>query len=268
MGRPKRPVRALVLTSIRDVGVCDLNGCTVPTACGPRYMEGIIERSVKESRPGGALDGLLEIAGIVTDDLPKNLEGSTYPLVPTTGKQWVHPCDLEDRHGNCVAKLTTHIPSEFRRIPNRDADVKREAKRAFEMQVLEHMKAVGADIIVSDHYMAKIEYLIGEFGLYGRVLNVHPAVTDKRHECCFRGPTPTADAIAKAKTGAHTQTGATLHLINEEFDDGLVIESVWPTPVFPTDTPQELRWRNYQMAKLPVFTRGMQYYVTEMFGNL
>ena len=267
MNRPKRPVRALVLTSIRDVGACDLNGCMVPTTDGPRYMEGIIERTVKETRPGGALDGLLEIAGIVTDDLPSNLEGSLYPLVPTTGMQWVHPCGLEDRHGNCVSKLTTHIPSMYRRISNSDADGKREAKRAFERKVLDNMHTVGADIIVSDHYMAKVEFLIGEFGLYGRVLNIHPAVTDKRHECCFGGPTPTADAIAKAKTGAHTQTGATLHLVNDEFDAGPVIESVWPTPVLASDTPQELRWRNYQMAKLPVFTRGMRYYVTEMFDH-
>lgn len=48
------------------------------------------------------------------------------------------------------------------------------------------------DVIVSDHYMARLDYLWGEFGLYGRVLNIHPAVTIAGHPNCFRGKTLTA----------------------------------------------------------------------------
>lgn len=263
--KPKRPVRALVLTSIRDVGACDLNGCTIPTKSGLKYMKGLVEYAVRDCCPGGSLHGFLDIVGVVTDDLPKNLEGSAYPLVPTPGKQWIHGLDLTDRCGEKVCGQTVHIPSKFRQVPNAAVVLKREAKREFEGKVFAHMRAIGADIIVSDHYMGKIEFLIGELGLYGRVVNCHPAITDKRHDCCMRGKTPTADAIARAKSGKPTVTGATLHLVNAEFDDGPIIECMWPTPVRADDSPAELRYRNYQMAKFPVFTRGMQEYVTKVF---
>ena len=262
--KPKRPVRALILTSIRDVGACDLNGRWVPTKAGRRYMEGLIERAVSECKRGGQLVGLLEIAGVITDDFPANLEGSGYPIAPTPGMHWIHPLDLTDRCGERVCELAIHIPSSFRLVPAHDQACRREAKRHFEKLVLEHMREVGADIIISDHYMARIEYLIGEFGLYGKVVNIHPAVTDQRHECCFRGKTPTMDAISRARTGVPTVTGATLHLVNEEFDAGPIIESVWPTPVYADDSPEELRQRNYQMAKLPVFASGMRRYLTEV----
>lgn len=261
--RKKRPVRAMILTSIRDVGACDLNGCEVPTKQGFKYMEGIIEYATRECAPRGQLDHLLEIVGIVTDDLPKNLEDSDYPLVPTAGKQWIHPLDLLDRHGRSVCGLTVYIPSEFRRIS--EAEGKREAKRDFEKRVFEHMREIGADIIISDHHMTKIQFLIGEFGLAGKILNIHPAITDKRHECCFRGCSPTVDAIARARSGKQTVTGATLHIMNEEFDAGEIILCEWPTPVHPDDSPVELRWRNYQLAKLPVFTQGMKSYIEKVF---
>lgn len=262
--KPKRPVRALVLTSIRDVGACDLNGCTIPTKSGPRYMKGLVEYAIRDCCPGGGLDGFLDVVGIVTDDLPTNLEDSAYPLTPTPGKQWIHGLDLVDRRGEKVCGLTVHIPSTFRRVPAKAVAMKCEAKREFEGKVFAHMRAIGADIVISDHYMGKVEFLIGELGLYGKVVNIHPAVTDKRHECCFRGKTPTADAIARAQSGKQTVTGATLHLINADIDDGPIIECAWPTPVRADDSPAELRCRNYEMAKFPVFTRGMQKYVTEM----
>lgn len=262
--KPKRAVRTLILTSIRDVGVCDLNGCMVPTKSGFRYMKGVVEHAVRESGVGGALDGILEIAGVVTDDFPKNLEGSAYSLVPNLGMQWIHPHHLVDHRGQSISGMTVNIPSLFRRIPNGDA-CKRDAKRDFESKVFAHMRDVGADIIVSDHYMARIEFLISDFGLYGMVVNIHPAITDKRHSCCFRGRTPTADAIAFARSGNETVTGATLHLVNKDFDDGPIIESAWPTPVHADDSPAELRQRNYEMAKLPVFVQGMKKYVAEVF---
>ncbi len=262
--KPKRLVRAMVLTSIRDVGRCDLNGCMVPTKSGPRYMEGLIERTVRECNPGGELDGVLEIAGVVTDDLASHLEGSAYPLTPRAGMQWIHPLDLADRHGRLIAAATVNEPSLFRRVPKSDEGLRRGAKREFEAKLLAHMRDMGADIIVSDHYMARIEFLIGEFGLYGKVLNIHPAITDKRHPCCFRGPTPTMDAINRARSGETTVTGATLHIVNADFDDGPIIEIAWPTPVYPSDSPVELRHRNYQLAKLPVFIRGIKKYITEM----
>lgn len=263
--KPQKPVRAVFLTSIRDVGICDLNGRMVSTKEGRRYMEGLIERTVRECGPGGGLHGLLELAGVIYDDTPKDLAGSDYPLVPGEGLPWIFPLDMKDHHGHSVVSMTTHLPSIFRLLPLDDAEGRRVVKHAFETSILELMHAARADILISDHYMARIEFLINGLGLNGRVLNMHPAVTKKNHPFCFRGPHPTADAIAMAKSGTKTVTGATLHIVNEVIDDGPIILCEAVTPVHADDVPAELRWRNYQKAKFPVFVRGMQKYLAETF---
>ncbi|MDP2648413.1 MAG: formyltransferase family protein [bacterium] len=258
--RKHKPVRIVILTSIRDVGGDDLNGQFVPTKNGSEYMKGIVEHVVEECRPDGELHGIVELAGVITDDTAKGLAKSGYPLTPTHGELWIHPIDLRDHHGVKVVDMTRNYPSFFRTLPLDDVSGRRAAKREYEAGLLGAMEYLGARVLISDHYMAKIEYLIDEFGLYGQVLNIHPAVTQPGHPFCFRGKTPTADALARAKSGRETRTGATLHLVNSEFDDGPIVECAAETPVHADDTPQELRWRNYQMAKLPVFTRGMLKY--------
>ena len=269
MGKSTRPVRILFLTSVRDVGVDDRNGQTILTKDGPKYMKGIVEHAVEQCHPGGALHGICEVAGVITDDTEKGLIGSGYSLVPTGGEQWIHPLDLEDHRGVRIAEITFHHPSLFRALPLKDVARRREAKREYEAEVLAMMKELGVHVLISDHYMAKIEFLVnGTFGLYGRVLNIHPAVTLHGHPCCLRGKTPTADAITRAQSGRQTRTGATLHLVNEEIDDGPIIHWAAPTPVNPDDTPQELRLRNYRMAKLPVFTEGMIRYVHDVLSHL
>lgn len=262
------PVRIAFLTSIRDIGADDQVGQMVPTRDGSRYMEGVIERTTKESLPGGKLHGLVEVVSIITDDRLKDLVGSGYTSEPCGWAKWIFPLGLpSDERGNKATDLVVNIPSDFRSIPKCDASLKREAKRAFEVKVLRIMKETGATTIVSDHYMAKIVHLIGEFGLYSRVLNIHPAVTCLDSPFCVRGPTPTKDVLELAKKQP-MRTGATLHVVNEKFDDGPIIKWAAPTPVYASDEPRALRWRNYQLAKLPVFVEGMQKYATEMFPRL
>ena len=130
------------------------------------------------------------------------------------------------------------------------------------------MQEVGASVVVSDHYMAKLEHFANGFGMFGRVLNIHPAITVKSHPYCFRGKTPTADAIARAHSESGVVTGATLHLINPTIDDGPPLAFTAGTPVFADDEPQWLRYRNYQAAKLPLFIAGMRHYVTLIFPHL
>lgn len=268
MQKPKKPVRILFLTSVRDVGGDDRNGQLVPAKSSSRYMKGVVEHATLQCHPGGALHGICEVAGVVTDDTLKGLAGSGYPLVPTPGEPWIHPLDLEDHRGVRIADITFHHPSLFRTLPREAIAERREAKKEYEAGIVALMRELGAHVLVSDHYMARIEFLVnGEFDLYGRVLNIHPAVTLHNHPYCFRGKSPTMDAIERAKSGQDTRTGATFHLVNEKIDDGPIILWAAPTPVFPNDTPQELRWRNYRKAKLPVFTRGMKIYVYDVFSH-
>lgn len=254
-----RPLRILFLTSVRDTGECDRNGLWVDTGAdrcitsviyGPRYMEGVIEFTARATAPEGALHGLYEIAGVITDDLERDL--TDYPVLPTPERRWLWPQELN--------LPCCNMPSTFRRLPRAALAERAAAKLAFEAAVYERFLTWRADVIVSDHYMARIEYLITEFGLYGKVLNIHPAITIPGHPFCFRGQTPTLDAIAQAKTGVSTMTGATLHLVNSVIDDGPAIAYLVGTSVYATDEPQWLRWRNYQQAKLPLFVNGLRHY--------
>ncbi|MBI4407788.1 MAG: hypothetical protein HY565_04820 [Candidatus Kerfeldbacteria bacterium] len=245
-----RPIRLLFLTSIRDTGECDRNGLVVGTGAGQRYMEGVIERTRREIQPGGKLFGYYQLVGVIVDDLPLNLKD--YPVLPTSERPWLWPQELDIP--------TWNIPSHFRHQPKMAVAERMQLKLEFEQAVYDLFRSLEADVIVSDHYMARIEHLIDRHGLAGRVLNIHPAVTVRGHEFCFRGPTPTADAIARAQHDPATVTGATLHLVNDIIDDGPAVAYGVGTPVYPNDEPQWLRWRNYQTAKLPVFVAGMLHY--------
>lgn len=267
LGLPSnRPLRLLFLTSVRDTGDCDLNGSDVAMPEGDRYMEGVIERTVRETNLGCALAGQFEVVGVITDDRPKDLH--TYPVLPTDDQPWLWPHNLHLPAGPLLIERTLNLPSDFRSRPLNDTTGRAAAKRAFEERVYQIMQEVEADVLVSDHYMARIEYLItDEFGLYGRVINIHPAVTVRGHPWCFRGPTPTADAIARAGCEPRVLTGATLHLVNSVIDDGPAIAFGVGTEVHANDAPPWLRWRNYQNAKLPLFIAGLQHYRRLVLGN-
>jgi folate-dependent phosphoribosylglycinamide formyltransferase PurN len=266
-----RPLRILILTSVRDVGKCDLNGSTIPTMYGQKYMMGLLEYIIHESKPGGKLYGVVEVAAVVTDDLPKDLVDSPYSVEPALGEQWIHPLSLEFK-GQRITTITQNIPSTFRQETKPRTKERSEAKREFEAKVLEVMKWSDADIILSDHYMCIIEHMINGFGFYGRVLNIHPAITLLKHRCCFRGATPTADALKRAWDRAEKDgvedivTGATLHLVNEEEDDGPVVYWSDATEVLSRYTPAELRLHNYR-TKFRVFENGIKIYTHEHYNK-
>lgn len=263
-----RPLNLMVLTSVRDTGTEDCNGSVIATPEGPRYMEGVIERLVRETAPAGALTGLVRFVGVITDDTERDMRASDYGVLPEAGRRWLHPLELTTHEGVRVADMTVNIPSAFRALPLSALEARTRAKSVFEVAVAEAMKRNGADILLSDHYMAKLEFLFGPMGYNGRVLNIHPAVTLPGHPFCFRGKTPTADAIARARSGTPTRTGATLHIVNERIDDGPPIALIADTPVYAADEPQHLRYRNYRIAKLPLLGAGLTHYALHVYPHL
>lgn len=258
------PIRVLFLTSLRDVALCDLNGSEIITPNGTRYMEGVIERTATETQVGGSLHGLIQIAGVVTDDTSRDTKG--YPTEPTKGKPWIYP-DLALPQGASLWQVTRHIPSTFRQLPLSDTEGRKRLKQEFELRILSLMQELGAQVLISDHYMALVEFLFPPVLQFGRVINIHPAVTLSGHPCCFTGKTPTADAIAAAQTRTVT-TGATLHIVDPIIDHGPAIAYSEDTLVHPTDEPKHLRYRNYQQGKLPVFISGVKHYARNIFPNL
>jgi len=228
-------------------------------------MQGVIEATAKESRRGGILHGLVEIAGVITDDVLG--ETGDYPVLPTTGQNWIHPLDLTDHQGRRIADVTVNFPSLFRKLPLADLRGRQQAKERFELLILQHMQATGANVVVSDHYMARIEHLVNGFGLFGQVLNIHPAITIPGHPHAYPGKTPTADAIAKARKCGSAMTGATLHFMDTIIDHGPAIAYQCATAIEPTDESHHLRARNYPL-KCHVFVAGIRHYIQHLFPYL
>lgn len=267
--RPARPLRILILTSLRDVVGYERNGSTIQTNHGERYMVGLIEHTVRQTLPQGQLYGLVEVVGVATDDRQHepNLP-DTFPRVPTTGFPWIHSKDLKGPDGRLITTITTNIPSCFRSLSKGELLARREAKLRFEGRILDLMDRIGADLLVSYHYMAKLEFVFPPRMQFGLVLNIHPAIAVKNHPFCFRGPVPVNDAIERARqNGGEVYTGATLHVVDEDWDSGPVIAYADNTPVFAQDNIPTLIYRNHA-TELRVFTAGLKHYSQRIHPHL
>lgn len=288
---PKKPaigkIRIAIVTSIRDVGGDDRNGSIVQTSEGPRYMPGVTEMLIRtiEDRfddPTGSrlleenrrlantvdyfqkeIANRLQFAGLIYDDHPEdNLNG--YSLNPSYYEGlWIHPADLRDQNGELVRSNTAHIPSGFRKISSKkDPLGKAEAKNDFEMALHGAATEMGADVLLSDHLMLRMQNILRpELGRVGRILNIHPAITQGK--TALRGKSPTWDAINRANEYGYT--GATFHMVNEILDDGPTIADTEPTAVHPDMRPQDLRYTNYVNAKITALLGGLIHYIDEIY---
>lgn len=255
---PEKPIGVLFLTSLRDIALEEYNGQTLKIKGKEHYIKGIIEETLEETQKGGCLQGLVEVKGVIVDDTELDLKGN-FPLLPENDK-WIFPIDLLSK--DCI----WNIPSSFRQLPKNDIEGRKKAKYYFEKLVHQKAQEIGADIIISDSYMAIVEFLISDFGMYGKVLNIHPGPTLMSQPFCFRGNNPIGDAILFAKNnGGPVYTGATLHFVNSKVDDGRCIAYICNTPVHGEDDEIMLMIENYQKAKLPIFIDGLRHYILKVF---
>lgn len=290
VGRPEkppaqRPVRVVWFTSIRDVGRFDLNGTDIAGVI--ETVNKLINEGTKlkiDGEEGVRLGDFIRIRGVITDDLRTENLGH-YPLTPKSKEPWIHPLDAKNDEGNLLTKITEHIPSDFRAIPKGDHQLRKQKRLEFENKVYEVSQQMGADILISDHLMIRLIHLIKEnrYGI-GRILNIHPGISDTRNPHRLPGSTPTLDAIDRANWNAvfdkrkklflpanpeanRFATGATLHVIDKGVDRGPVIADSESTVVFKDDRPRRLRRRNYPL-KRAVLVRGIIHYVRTMLDNI
>ena len=259
---PQKPVRVLFLTSLRDIALEEYNGQSLKIEGEDYYIKGVIEKTLEETQKGGILEGLVKVVGVIVDDTESDLNGK-FPLLPQNGSKWIFPSGL------LLNDYVWNIPSLFRKLKKRDVIGRKKAKYRFENLVLAKAQEIGADIIISDSYMARIEHLYSFLGMIGKVLNIHPGPTLLDKKYCFRGNDPVGDAIkfAKAK-GGPVYTGATLHFVSPKIDDGNYIAYICNTPVCGEDNELKLMCQNYQKAKLPIFISGLKHYVLKIFPYL
>lgn len=120
-----------------------------------------------------------------------------------------------------------------RGLPAQAVDRKRyPSRRAHEGEVLRILERARPDLVCLAGYM---RLLSPEFvGRYrGRILNIHPALLPKF---------PGLDAQRRALEAGETESGCTVHLVEEETDSGPILLQR-RVPILPTDTEGTLSAR-------------------------
>lgn len=278
---PERPVKVAILTSIRDVGVEEGVGRCWEPGRRETYLKGTIETAL-EAVNDDRLGDFVEIVAIITDDMGRDLRGSSYVASPNHDGTWIFPRELRNRGGELATSLTVNIPSTFRALPRLDIPGRLEEKAHFESQILAIMQQSGADILVSDHFLARIQFLIDPdfHGLLGRVLNTHPGITREDHPYSCRGKSPDEVALqhlrgervledgTTIKVRPHRWAGASFHFVTPTIDAGPVLCDGELTKLSVTDTSRDISRKIYATSKEPVFIEGLRHYVVNVFPEI
>ncbi|MFJ8045623.1 phosphoribosylglycinamide formyltransferase [Kitasatospora sp. NPDC096147] len=119
--------------------------------------------------------------------------------------------------------------------------------------LLDALRRHGADLVVTAGYLRRIGPAVLD-AYRGRVVNVHPSLLP-RHG----GPGMHGAAVHTAVLAAgDTVSGASVHLVTAEYDEGPVIARQ-EVPVLPADTPETLAARvlTAEHALLPTTVRRL-----------
>lgn len=273
-GRRPEMLRAAIITSLRDLIVEGVGKRREGLFRETGYVKGTLEYAIEQTTRG-KLAHFLEIALVIVDDTERDMAklDNVLPLRPTREMPWVHPLDMRNRGGDSIISVTRSIPSSYRLLPLADKEGRATAKKHFEDRVRGAMEAHDAQILISDHFLCRIQHLIDPryHNLSGRVLNTHPGISDRRHRFRTPGNTPYADAIERARGErgpVHGRTGASFHIIDDEIDTGPVIFDAECTPVYADDEWPDLCVRNYPLSKNLAFVEGARHYVTHVYPEL
>jgi phosphoribosylglycinamide formyltransferase-1 len=125
-------------------------------------------------------------------------------------------------------------------------------------EMLRLFESYGVELIILAGYMRKIgPKTLHRF--FNRIINIHPSLLPK-----YGGRGMYGINVHRAVIGAReSETGVTIHLVNEEYDDGLILAQC-RVPVLPLDTPETLAAR--------VLAREHQFFVETLtalsIGNI
>ncbi|MDR2853988.1 MAG: phosphoribosylglycinamide formyltransferase [Prevotellaceae bacterium] len=108
-------------------------------------------------------------------------------------------------------------------------------------KILNFLESNKVDFIVLAGFLLKIpEKIILRFP--NKIVNIHPALLPK-----FGGRGMYGDRVHQAvKAAAETETGITIHYVNEHYDEGNIIFQA-KCPVVPSDTPDDIAHKVHQL---------------------
>lgn len=107
--------------------------------------------------------------------------------------------------------------------------------------VINLLKGLDTDMIVLAGFLWKIPApMIAAFP--NQIINIHPALLPK-----YGGKGMYGDKVHQAvKDNKETETGITIHYVNENYDEGTIIFQA-KTKVAPTDSPHEIAEKVHQL---------------------
>jgi phosphoribosylglycinamide formyltransferase-1 len=122
--------------------------------------------------------------------------------------------------------------------------------------IIDTLDECDVDTIILAGYMKKLSPEVIEH-VHGRVLNIHPALLPK-----FGGHGMYGGRVHQAViTARETISGATIHLVDEHFDNGRILAQK-TVPVCPEDTPDTLAIRVLGVEHI-LYTETLQKIVNE-----
>ena len=170
--------------------------------------------------------------------------------------------DAQGRGELCGGEITLVVSSRrdayaLERAKNNNIDsvaIRRrdyESDRAYDHAMREVLVSRGIGLVVLAGYLSMMGPLVlGEYG--GRILNVHPSLIPS---FCGKGFYGLRVHEAALEHGVKV-TGATVHLVNEIYDDGKILLQK-AVDVLPGDTPETLQQRVMHEAEWVILPQAV-----------
>ena len=242
------------------------------------YRMGTLEAIARQLSAGdSSLSDRFNLVSVIVDDTDAQFEREWGVAELWPRNLEVCVTNFEGRSQRySLGDLMVRIPSLWTRIKERDQ--KATAKSEYEQIIVDHLREKDVDLLVSDSYTRIIgPTLLDAYG--GRILNVHPAITQVGDPDRLPGITPTRDAFTRAvhgyviiddkhavdlpegevieveyRGGRHSAvrvpqsslTGVTVHQVTDRVDNGPVVVSVkYAFPHVDGLTEEQIRTWNY-----------------------
>ena len=255
-------LKILVVTSLRDVAVTCQSGQFVNIDGIPTYMKGTLENLLEETNTNGNYAKEIQIVGVLIDDIPNKDNLENFSIFPEDNYDWIMPKEYIYR-GVPIREMIYNCPSIFRKISLSKSQKRKAKKQEFESQIVQLAAKLSADIVLSDSLLVILK------DVHHRIVtvNIHPAITNQNSVFCSRGVSPIEDILKKVEETGKTRTGASLHFINDNVDDGAVIADTDIVEVEEGWDSRKLRYYTYQQAKNPLLLEGLSFF-KKQYGGL
>ena len=297
------------ITSCREIGLDEKIGREIidpQTGFNYGYRTGSLEALARLLEEDNLFSRKFNLVAVILDD-----NNEQYNSAWNESELWPRDITIPYRkNGDSTSEthtledITVSIPSQpwkDLRRNRQEGETRKEfrqrkafAKSEYETQMLRTLESREVDLLVSDSYTTIFNgTMLSNYR--GRIINVHPAITEVGNPYRLPGLTPTRDAYTRAKHGwvivddkyrvdipegdeiqvnydgeqrtaikvpAYNTTGVTVHVVSEQVDNGEVIMNQEYQFNPETITSEGIRTRNYEI-KRELLPAAIQHYTND-----